>query len=65
MLRNHILLKRRQEGKTRDLRDDLYAKTEQVLMDWSQGKGSLRIAKAKFELFPLPTDRMLAAELEN
>jgi hypothetical protein len=63
-LRNHILLKRRQEKKTRALRDELYAKTEQTLVDWVENKGTGRIGKAKSELFPLPTDRVLAAEAE-
>jgi hypothetical protein len=63
-LRNHILLKRRQEKKTRALRDELYAKTEQTLVDWVENKGTGRIGKAKSELFPLPTDRVLAAEVE-
>ena len=63
-LRNHILLKRRQERKTRELRDDLYAKTEQALADWSESKWTGRITKAKGELFPLATDRVLAVEPE-
>ena len=63
-LRNHILLKRRQEKKTRALRDELYAKTEQALWDWVEHKGTGRIAKAKQELFPLATDRVLDVEPE-
>ena len=64
-LRNHILLKRKNEKKNRELRDDLYAKTEQTLSDWSQGKGSGRMVKAKIELFPLPSDRVLGEVLEE
>ena len=47
-----------------ELRDDLYAKTEQTIADWSEAKASGRIARAKTELFPLPTDRVLVAEPE-
>jgi len=57
-LRNHILLKRK-EPKNRALRDDLYAKTEQAVADWHANKGVNRIAKAKKELFPLPSDRVV------
>ncbi len=60
-LRNHILLRRKNEKKNRELRDELYAKTEQILWDWSQGKGSGRMVKARSELFLLPTDRVLGA----
>ena len=63
-LRNHILLKRRQEKKTRELRDELYAKTEQTLLDWVENKGTGRITRAKQELFSLPTDRGLEAAAE-
>ena len=64
-LRNHILLRRKNEKKNRELRDELYAKTEQLLSDWSQGKSTSRMVKAKTELFPLPTDRVLGEVLEE
>lgn len=54
-LRNHILVKRKQEKRTRKLRDELYAKVEQSVFNWSKGIMA-PISKAKTELFPLPDD---------
>ena len=62
-MRNYIL-KHKEDKRSRLMRDELYAKTEQVLLEWSGNQWNGRLTKAKKELFPLSSDQLLGAVVD-